>query len=436
MTLHDLVVPGFAARTEPYFRIPEIRAADPLGADPSLARLPAMNAAADVPALAAALRALLPQPGDVARYDVPHALAAMRDLGMFLGSLKRHGTEPVAAVPYVLPVLERLGRITDMVPRDTVHHYTTWNPPGERLRTYTGLTAEARLQDAVRMVIPGLVAALEHCAELAGLEPYDPGFATALDRIADSLGPMVESIDFTIAHVPPVVFATDIRPYFEEIGVDGVDYLGPAAAQVPLWLVDLTLWQCDRSDRSYEQFLAESVRYTLPGWRTHYTAHRGGTSAVSKFSAAVSWETEAGRPPAHLVRSGYSLVRVLRILKAFRARHITVARKAYAEEVRLYDKGSGGAPLELLRAVLDLTRDNETFVRRAVEPARAGGRARNEACGPGDACGPAAAGCACGGSVGPGRPGGDDGRSGGEGRDGSSRGVRRAGTGEAGETEQ
>ncbi|WP_246150622.1 monodechloroaminopyrrolnitrin synthase PrnB family protein [Streptomyces qinzhouensis] len=427
MTLHDLVVPGFAARTELYFRIPEIRAADPLGADAPLARLPAMNAAADVPALAAVLRALLPEPEDVARYDVPRALAAMRDLGMLLGSLKRHGAEPVTAVPYALPVLERLGRITDMVPRDTVHHYTTWNPPGERLRTYTGLTAEARLQDAVRMVIPGLVTALDHCAELAGLEPYDPGFATALDRTADALGAMVDSIDFTIAHVPPVVFATDIRPYFEEIDVDGVDYLGPAAAQVPLWLVDLTLWQSDRGDRPYERFLAESVRYTLPGWRAHYTAHRGGTSAVSKFSAAVSWETAGGRPPAHLVRSGYSLVRVLRILKAFRARHITVARKAYAEEVRLYEQGSGGAPIELLRAVLDLTRDNETFVRRAVEPARAGGRARHDVCGAGETR------RACGGNDGPGGPGGYDGR---DGRDGRSRSVGRAGTGEAGETEQ
>ncbi|MFE0424846.1 monodechloroaminopyrrolnitrin synthase PrnB family protein [Streptomyces sp. NPDC058953] len=388
MTLHDLVAPGLVPRTEPYFRIAEIRAADPLDADGPLARVPAMNAAADVPALTATLRSLTPEPEDVARYGVTDALAAMRDLGILLGSLKRHGVQPVAAVPPVLPVLERLGRMTAMVPRDTVHHYATWNPPGERVRSYTGSTAELALQEAVRMVIPGLVSALGHCADLARIEPYDPAFATVLDRIADDVSAMVDSIDFTVAHVPPVVFATDIRPYFEEIDVDGADYLGPAAAQVPLWLVDMSLWQCDRGDRSYGTFLAESVRYTLPGWRAHYADHRGGVSAVSKFSAAVCWEAADGRGPAdHLMNSGYSLVRVLRILKAFRARHITVARKAYAEEVRLYDTGSGGAPIELLRAVLDLTRGNETFVRRAVEPARADGRAEHDTCGTGYGCG-------------------------------------------------
>ncbi|MEU5159754.1 monodechloroaminopyrrolnitrin synthase PrnB family protein [Streptomyces sp. NPDC020875] len=390
MTLHDLVVPGLAPRTEPYFRIAEIQTADPLHADGPLARIPAMNAAADVPALTATLRALVPEPEDVARYGVTDALAAMRDLGIPLGSLKRHGVQPVAAVPAVLPVLERLGRLTAMIPRDTVHHYTTWNPPGERVRSYTGSQAELRLQDAVRMVIPGLVSALGHCADLARIEPYDPAFAAVLDRIAEDVSSMVDSIDYTITHVPPVVFATDIRPYFEEIDVDGVDYLGPAAAQVPLWLVDMSLWQCDRGAGSYDEFLTESVRYTLPAWRAHYADHRDGVSAVSKFSAAVCWEAADGRGPAdHLMRSGYSLVRVLRILKAFRARHITVARKAYAEDVRLYDAGSGGAPIELLRSVLDLTRDNETFVRRAVEPARVEGRADQDmdGTGSGDGCG-------------------------------------------------
>ncbi|MFH8613696.1 monodechloroaminopyrrolnitrin synthase PrnB family protein [Streptomyces sp. NPDC017979] len=369
MALYDLVAPDLALRGEPYYRIAEIRGADPLDADELLGRLPQMNAARDVPALTRALRTLVPEPEQVARYGVPESLAAMRDLGMLLGSLKRHGVQPVAAVPRVLPVLQRLGKLTSMVPRDTVHHYTTWNPLGERQRTYTGHTMEANLQAAVRMVFPGLVASLDSCAALARLEPYDPGFAIALDRTAHHVQSMVDSIDFTVTNVSPVFFATEMRPYFEEIDVDGVDLLGPAAAQVPLWLVDLTLWQCDRSDAAYDAFLADSVRYSLPAWRDHYHAHRGATSAVSKLSAAFSWEG-GDRIPAQLARSAHALVRVLRILKAFRARHITIARKAYAEEVRQYDLGSGGAPIALLRTVLDLTRDNETLVRRATDPER------------------------------------------------------------------
>ncbi|MFI8520446.1 monodechloroaminopyrrolnitrin synthase PrnB family protein [Streptomyces sp. NPDC085481] len=362
MTLYDLVVPGLDR--DPRYRIADIRAADPLGADALLAAVPAMNADADVAALTVALRALVPDLDRAAEWSVADALAAMRDLGILLGSLKRHGVQPVAAVPEVLPVLELIGRRTDMVPRDTVHHYTAWNPAGTRRRTYTGHVMEAQLQESVRMAFPGLVAALDDCARIARLEPYDPGFALALDRTARLVRTIVDAIDVTVANVSPEYFARTLRPYFEEIDVDGRDYLGPAASQVPLWLVDLTLWQCDRSHADYDAFLADSLPYALPSWRAFHARHSGGVSAVSKLSAAISWESVERLPP-QLAASARSLARVLRILKSFRARHFTLARKAYRDDLRLYDQGSGGAPVALLRSILDLTRDNETLVRRA-----------------------------------------------------------------------
>ncbi|MFG2896476.1 monodechloroaminopyrrolnitrin synthase PrnB family protein [Streptomyces zaomyceticus] len=357
---------------DPRHRTDDIRAADPLGADALLAAVPAMNADADTAALTVALRALVPDPDRAAQWSVGAACAAMRDLGILLGSLKRHGVQPLTAVPEALPVLELLGRRTDMVPRDTVHHYTTWNPPGARRRTYTGHPMEALLQDAVRMVFPGLVAALDDCGRIARLEPYDPGFAAALDRVARRLRTVVDSIDLTVARVSPEYFALTLRPYFEEIEVAGRDYLGPAAAQVPLWPVDLTLWQCDRPDPAYEGFLAESVPYALPAWRAFHSRHRGGVSAVSKLSAAVSWEGSDRLPPS-LTASAEALGRVLRLLKTFRARHLGIARKAYSDEMRLYEEGSGGAPVALLRSILDLTRENETMVRRAIVRRRPAG---------------------------------------------------------------
>ncbi|WP_328536593.1 monodechloroaminopyrrolnitrin synthase PrnB family protein [Streptomyces sp. NBC_00344] len=362
-SVHDLVT----RRREPLYRIAEICEADPLAADALCRMLPAMNRAADVPALTAALRELTPDAERIATLNTVGSLAAMRDLGMFLGSLKRHGTEPCAAVPGVLPVLGELGRRTAMVPRDTVHHYTTWNPAGRRQRMYTGDPMEGCLQDAVRMVFPDLVATLDTCEELTGLEPYDPAFAHALDRTDEHVRAMVDSIDHTVAHVSPVYFAQVLRPYFEEIDVGGCGLLGPAAAQVPLWLVDMTLWQSDRPGARYASFIDESVPYSLPSWRAFHARHAGSPSAVSKLSAAVSWEGMERLPP-QLTASAVSLARVLRTLKTFRARHFTIARKAYSDEVRLYEKGSGGAPVELLRSVLDLTRDNETLVRRSTRP--------------------------------------------------------------------
>ncbi|MBO0511741.1 DUF1864 family protein [Streptomyces beijiangensis] len=326
-----------------------------------------MNEAADIAALTVALRSLVPGPDRTAAFDTVSALAAMRDLGIVAGSLKRHGVQPLDAAPELLPVLVELGHRTDMIPRDTVHHYTAWNPADGRRRMYTGDPMEACLQDAVRMVFPSLVASLATCEQLAGLEPYDPAFALALRRTDRHVRAMVAAIDYTVAHVSPVYFAQVLRPYFEEFTVDGRDYLGPAAAQVPLWLVDLTLWQSDRSGPSYDSFIAESVPYSLPSWRAFHAAHAGSPSAVGKLSAAVSWEN-ADRLPAPLADAALALTDVLRTLKTFRARHITIARKAYSDDVRLYENGSGGAPIELLRSVLDLTRDNETLVRRSTRP--------------------------------------------------------------------
>ncbi|MEV7282777.1 monodechloroaminopyrrolnitrin synthase PrnB family protein [Streptomyces sp. NPDC093111] len=361
---YDLVVPGLDAPADPRCRTGDIRAADPLGADALLAAVPAMNADADVAALTVALRAVVPDPDRAADWSVVAALAAMRDLGILLGSLKRHGVQPVTAVPEVLPVLELLARRTDMVPRDTVHHYTAWNPTGTRRRSYTGHPMEARLQEAVRATYPALVAALDDCALIARLEPYDPGFADALDRTGRHLRTLVDAIDLTVAHVSPEYFARTLRPYFEEIDVAGREYLGPAAAQIPLWPLDLTLWQCDRPHPGYQTFLADSLPYALPSWRAFHARHHGGVSAVGKLSAAVSWENVERLPPA-LEASARALARVLRLLKSFRARHLTLARKAYRDGLRRYDEGSGGAPVVLLRSILDLTRDNETLVRRS-----------------------------------------------------------------------
>ncbi|MFE9739450.1 monodechloroaminopyrrolnitrin synthase PrnB family protein [Streptomyces sp. NPDC006477] len=350
----------------------DIRAADPLGADALLAAVPAMNAEGDAAALTVALRALVPDPDRAAEWSVGGALAAMRDLGILLGSLKRHGVQPLAAVPEAYPVLELLGRRTDMVPRDTVHHYTTWNPVGPRRRSYTGDPREALLQDAVRTLHPGLVAALDDCGRIARLEPYDPGFPAALDRLARRIRAMTDAIDLAVARVSPEYVAVTLRPYFAEVEVGGRAYLGPDAARLPLWPVDLTVWQCDRPHPAHDASLDESVPYAPPAWRAFHARHRGGVSAVSKLSAAVSWEG-ADRLPPSLTASAEALGRVLCLLKTLRARPLGTARAAYGDEARRHEEGGGGAPVALLRSVLDLTRENETMVRRATPRRRPAG---------------------------------------------------------------
>jgi monodechloroaminopyrrolnitrin synthase len=86
------------------------------------------------------------------------------------------------------------------------------------------------------------------CDLLGDFHPTDPRFAVLLDALNYELGPMVESINQVVDKVSPKFFARVLRPYFEEIDVDGQTYLGPAAAQVPLWLIDEAVWASDRGE--------------------------------------------------------------------------------------------------------------------------------------------------------------------------------------------
>jgi hypothetical protein len=57
------------------------------------------------------------------------------------------------------------------------------------------------------------------------------------------------------------------------------------------------------------------------------------------------------------------LARALQTLVTFRGRHLALARQAYRAEVRLYPRGSGGGSLDLLREIVDLTRQSATSLR-------------------------------------------------------------------------
>lgn len=345
-------------------QIERVRSLDPLGADHVCVDLRAMNAAEDIPAMASALRDLLPSSDTLDAYGIDESVAVMRDLGMFLGSIKRHGVEPLKIVPEATPILKVLGARTNMIPRDTVHHYCTWNPTGDRARMYTGDEQENYLQDSVRLVFPHLRAGLELCHLLGDFHPSEAKFAVLVDALNGELRPMVESINLVVDKVSPTFFARVLRPYFEEIVVDSRAYLGPAAAQVPLWLIDEAVWASDRSEPGYEEFLHHSVPYSLPRWRELHEGWVRRPSMVTRLIEAYSDDPDLVEWFAPSLRaSGIALARMLRTVIVFRGRHLGIARQAYQEDLRLYPVGSGGASVDLLRDILDLTRENARFTK-------------------------------------------------------------------------
>ncbi|MFC9030710.1 monodechloroaminopyrrolnitrin synthase PrnB family protein [Streptomyces arboris] len=352
-------------------RVAAIRELDPLAADRACFLLREQNARADVPAMAAELRRLVPGLDTAEGFDPQQSVAAMRDLGMFLGSIKRHGPEPLELVPEVLPVLRILGHRTDMVPRDVVHHYCTWNPTGGRQRMYLGDVQEAYLQESVRMVFPHLREGLELCAILSRTEVDDPKFALLTQELTDHVETMVTSISMVVANVTPEFFARELRAYFDEITVGGEVLLGPAAAQVPLWLIDQAIWASDLSEPSYEEFLRDSVPYSLPRWRELYEEWTRVPSVVSRLVEAYGDDAaEAERRMPDLRDGAEALARLLRVIVVFRGRHLGIARKAYDADLRLFPVGSGGASVDLLKQIIDLTRATArlTGARRGHQP--------------------------------------------------------------------
>ncbi|AWL41091.1 DUF1864 domain-containing protein [Streptomyces sp. SM18] len=334
---------------------------DPLRLDDDVRALPKMNEAADVPALVDVLRGALPSEESVAAFTVPECLAAMRDLGMYLGSLKRHGVSAFDAIPEATRSFELLGLRTHMIPRDTVYHYTCWNPVGARERLYSGHPMERHLIDAVRRCVPDLARAVEAGRVLRAEEPGSAAHADAMAALAGHITAADRAMGRVNAHVTPEFFALVLRPYFEDVRIAGRRYMGPAAAHVPLFLLDLLLWASDRGSGQYRGFCHEVALQTLPDWQELYAEWTAGPSVTTRVVAALDGPSP---PPGtgHVLAGAEGLRQALRSLTSFRGKHLVMARRAYHAEVRLYELGSGGGSVGLLEEILALTRQNGAVV--------------------------------------------------------------------------
>lgn len=338
---------------------------DPLDVDGVLPSMWRMNAGADANALVGLLRDLVPVRDFIAGLSLPGCVAAMRDLGLLLGSIKRCGVEPVHAVPELETPLRKLGARTGMVPRDTVFHYVGWNPTGARERMYTGNHMERLLISSVRVALPRLIHAVEQCGRLDTLDPDDPKFTAAANELATLIGSLKDSIEVVIGNVSPEFFAQTMRPYFEAVRIGEAEYLGPAAAHVPLYLVDLALWASERDSEPYREFWRESARYGLPEWQPLYRRWLKNPPLVTRVASALALAGDRQASP-YLYASAEALCRALRALVVFRGKHLRVAGEAYTEDIRRYPLGSGGGSLQLLKEIAILTRDNVSSLRSSL----------------------------------------------------------------------
>ncbi|WIG92881.1 monodechloroaminopyrrolnitrin synthase PrnB family protein [Myxococcus sp. SDU36] len=332
-----------------------IAALDPLDAVATLQRLPELNQRSDVRGVLGLLQGILPKLGLVERWDFPVAAAAMRDIGFFLGSLKRHGHEPVEVVPGLEPILLALARTTQLPPRETLLHVTVWNPSAEGLeRRYTCCRDEVHLLESVRISMAALESALHRTVELYDVPLDSTLFAPMCEDIADQLRKMVDSIVYAYRNISPRTFMQELRPYYEPIRVGGQSYLGPGAVEMPLFVLEHVLWGSRSEHQGYKDFKETYVPYVLPQFRAVYGRFSGQPSLLDRVldeAGASELLTENHR------RGLKSLDRIFEVLLRFRAPHVKLAEQAYLAEREAHAVGSGGYAPGMLDELLALTRE-------------------------------------------------------------------------------
>lgn len=326
---------------------------DPLQSDERMKLVPAFNQEKDTIALVLMLVDILPSVHEAAGFDYFMACAAMRDIGIMLGSLKRHAVEPVHVIPELEEKLNILGNITDLPPRDTLIHYVRWNPEGKRIRTYTGTEDERQLIKSVQLAIHPLYEAILSLNELYKLPLSSKEFVPLCERVIAEFDGMVQGVVNAKRNVSPQYFAEELRFYFDPIVLNDREYLGPGAVEMPVFLFDHILWNSDLDDEMYTDFKKAYVPYNQALIRDLYHTYEHAPSLVSKV---VSELTEDYRVSETKLQNAKTLIRLFNLLKSFRAPHKKLADKAYehAEKDAYREKGSGGYEPGVLQYILQL----------------------------------------------------------------------------------
>lgn len=355
-----LAAPAGAARG-PALDHDAVRAADPLDLDAVFADLPVVNRAGDVATLTGWVAGVIDR-GDPG-WSVTEATAALRDAGMLAASLRRAGIEPSTAVPALEPLLLAWADRTGMVPRDTVVHYGLWNPPGGRERRFVDDgPQEGALIQSVRFscrVLPLAGAALDVAWRHGVTSP------TALDALGvtrDAVTAFAGEFTRVRGIVDPHFFIERLRPYFDPFTVAGTAYNGPAAAFIPLYLVDELLWG---GGPELSVVHHEALRYGRPEWRAAF-------ERVAARGSVAAW-LEDREPSEHTpqLRSALDITdAAVHALLRFRGQHVTTARQAYSSGGGHYDHGSGGFAPDDLRHVVDEERAAGTVLHAAERHAR------------------------------------------------------------------
>lgn len=324
---------------------------DPLALDPAFRHLPSINRARDERRLRQLLDGAVARTASASR-STPEALAAMRDIGILVASLRRLSGDAHVLPGPVEESLVHLGAMTNMPPRETVIHYCSWNPEGARRRSFTGSPQEEALISATARCLASFEAAARLLLDIQGRDPATPPFAHACRRAAEELSVAARAVQARGGALDAHHFATALRPYFEPVTINGRRYSAAAAAQVPLYIVDECVFGRAAGDVALAELRDELAAYGLPRWRSAHQQARSGPSITEAVAAARS--RVASR--SELLDDTVAAVRALvGQMLSFRSRHRRLVAGAYKHCPGGFEVGSAGADLHTVDGLVAAT---------------------------------------------------------------------------------
>jgi hypothetical protein len=329
---------------------------DPLGADVIVSTIPQLNAAKDTDRIAGELAALCKKACFHNRtyYEV---LAIVRDLGLLAGSLRRHGRDPMLLVPELESIFLEAGELTNLVPRDTLMHYTTWNPSGDRMRRYTGHEEEPDLIQSIKMSFPAIRDATRHLFEMRDFALHEKRTLHIVYQISFALRRFLVGLHHAIRNVHAEVFIHEFRPFFEPFSVGSKQFRGPGAVTMPLHIFDFLFWGTSELDARYQRFTLDYLPYNTSEMRQYYLRSRNTPSLLDRIENAVSNPHEAQELKDLLPPVAVCMKRI----RGFREAHLKYAVHAYhGSGHHNFKSGSGGHTTSDLEWLANLTRKHES----------------------------------------------------------------------------
>jgi hypothetical protein len=325
-----------------------------------------LNEGKAVGAIIDILGANLPQIAKIDEMSLTEAHATTRDIGMLMASVKRHGIEPVREIPGLDSVMLSLARITRMIPRETIMHYSVWNPDGDRRRTFINSVDEHRTIESLKLGVPGLEQSIRNISDLYFVSPYSEEFSLYCDDIEYYFTSMIDCIVYSVQHVSPRAFALEMRPYYDPIIIGGQEYMGAGPVNLPIFVFDLILWASEVTDRAYKTFREHLIPIMTPQFREIYAMYERKPSLVRMMGELLTNHHEI---TLTLLESAESLNRLLDILVRFRNPHKRLAERAF-EHLDKDATGSSGYRPDILGQLADLTAEAKYELKQQINYAQ------------------------------------------------------------------